>query len=66
RGDRGEAATWLRPDPLSPDDATVVDRVLGHLEVIAPIWSALPVGGAITFAWPRIESPTRTAAPSGR
>jgi hypothetical protein len=54
-GQRGEAAAWLKPDPLSPEDEAVVERVLGHLDEIARIWSALPVGGAITFAWPGVE-----------
>jgi hypothetical protein len=55
QGQQGEAAAWLKPDPLSPEDEAVVERVLGHLDEIARIWNALPVGGSITFRWPGVE-----------
>lgn len=51
---RAGAATpaWADRTPIPPDDQPLVDRVLGHLDEVAPRWHALPVGGALVFTWP--------------
>jgi hypothetical protein len=56
----GEPPAWLKPDLLSPEDMAAVERILGHLDEIARLWSALPVGGSITFAWPEVTASTHT------
>lgn len=40
------------PEPLEPDDASKVERVVARLDQLAPLWRALPVGAALTFEWP--------------
>jgi hypothetical protein len=46
------------PDPSrsapvpQADDAAAVERVVSRLDVIAPLWRALPVGGELVFEWP--------------
>ncbi|HLV74137.1 hypothetical protein FHX41_2547 [Actinomadura hallensis] len=51
---RSGAATpaWAEREPIPPEDAPVVDRILRHLDELAPLWRDLPVGGALTFTWP--------------
>ncbi|MBL8741762.1 MAG: hypothetical protein JNK04_11730 [Myxococcales bacterium] len=50
------------PDPLrsppraaSGADAPRVDRVVARLDSLAPLWRALPVGGALAFVWPSLK-----------
>lgn len=43
------------PAPLSPEDAARVERVLARLEVVAPLWRQVRVGGELTFEWPGVE-----------
>ncbi|XRQ15976.1 hypothetical protein ACN3XK_35405 [Actinomadura welshii] len=59
---RAGAATpaWAERKPIPPDDAPVVERILRHLEELAPLWRDLPVGDALTFTWPH------TAVKAGR
>ena len=52
-----------RPDPLrkAPELASVYDaseiaRVVERLDALAPQWRALPVGGALTFEWPKVQA----------
>jgi hypothetical protein len=50
-----------RPDPGRPapqfaaNDAANVARVVAHLDVVAPQWRELPVGGALAFEWPGVR-----------
>ena len=44
-----------RPAPvLRPEDAAAVERVVTRLDVIAPLWRALPVEAALVFEWPKV------------
>ncbi len=43
------------PDAVSGDDAAKVERVVRRLEALAPLWRALPIGGALVFEWPNVE-----------
>lgn len=40
------------PPPLSPVDAERVARVVAELDVLAPLWRDVPVGGELVFTWP--------------
>jgi len=48
------------PDPVRSApvprtaDAADVERVVSHLDSIAPLWRALPVGGELVFEWPKV------------
>jgi hypothetical protein len=42
-------------DDLSIEDRARVARVLDRLDRLAPLWSGLPVDGAIGFHWPSTE-----------
>jgi hypothetical protein len=33
----------------------LTERVVDQLERVAERWHALPVGGALSFAWPSVE-----------
>ncbi|MFD0904381.1 hypothetical protein [Actinomadura sediminis] len=44
---------WAEPVPIPPAHAAAVDRVLGRLDEAARLWHDLPVGGSVTFTWPR-------------
>lgn len=46
------APEWARRKQIPPEDAAAVDRILDRLDEVAPLWHALPVGGALTFTWP--------------
>lgn len=43
------------PPPLSPEDAARVGRVVARLQVLAPVWRRVPIGGALVFGWPSVE-----------
>jgi hypothetical protein len=52
----GQRPDTRRPAPvLPPEDAKFVERVVARLEVLAPLWRALPVGGELVFEWPSLE-----------
>jgi hypothetical protein len=53
----GQRADPLRtaPQPVSAEDVVRVERVVARLDRLSPLWRALPVGGALAFAWPRLE-----------
>jgi hypothetical protein len=46
------APEWAHRKQIPPEDAATVDRILDRLDEVAPLWHALPVGGALTFTWP--------------
>jgi hypothetical protein len=55
----GQRPDALRAAPeLRPEDAESIERVVARLDVLAPLWRALPVGGELVFDWPSLE-PTR-------
>lgn len=43
------------PPPPSPEDAARVERVVARLEVLAPLWRQVPIGGELRFTWPGVE-----------
>ncbi|TDC87776.1 hypothetical protein [Actinomadura sp. 7K507] len=47
-----ETPEWAAREPVPPEDLPTVDRILSHLDELAPLWRDLPVGGALTFTWP--------------
>jgi hypothetical protein len=47
-----ETPPWAERSPVPAADRAVVERVLAHLERLAPLWRDLPVGGALTVTWP--------------
>ncbi len=47
---------------LLPEDVGSIERVVARLEILAPLWRALPVGGELVFTWPSTEPMQR---PSG-
>lgn len=46
------APAWAERRRIPPEDAPAVDRILGRLDELAPLWHDLPVGGALSFTWP--------------
>jgi hypothetical protein len=50
RPDTRRAAPVLRPE-----EAKSVERIVARLDVLAPLWRALPVGGELVFEWPSLE-----------
>ncbi|MFA1544540.1 hypothetical protein [Actinomadura monticuli] len=44
---------WAEHRPIPAEDRPAIDRVLARLDELAPLWHDLPVGGALTFTWPR-------------
>jgi hypothetical protein len=52
----GQRPDRLREAPvLRPEDAKSVERVVARLDVLAPLWRALPVGSQLVFEWPSLE-----------
>lgn len=49
RPDQGRSAPTLQPE-----DVAAVERVVAHLDAIAPLWRALVVGGELVFEWPAV------------
>jgi hypothetical protein len=54
-GQRPDPARSFKEEPLSPDDAARVARVVDRLDRVAPLWKALPVDGELVFTWPSAE-----------
>lgn len=50
-----EAPDWAVPEQLSGGEHARMERVLGRLDCIAPLWNGLPFGGSLTFTWPDTE-----------
>ena len=50
-----ETPEWARRKRIPPEDEVTVGRILDRLDEVAPRWHGLPVGGALTFAWPSPE-----------
>ncbi|MEU4826034.1 hypothetical protein AB0H37_29535 [Actinomadura sp. NPDC023710] len=48
-----QTPAWAEPRPIPPEEGPAVDRVLARLDDMAPLWHDLPVGGSLTFTWPR-------------
>jgi len=48
-----ERPAWAGHRPIPAEDRPAIDRVLARLDELAPLWHDLPVGGALTFTWPR-------------
>jgi hypothetical protein len=46
------------------EDAAAIERVVSRLDVIAPRWRALPVGGELVFEWPRVVPRESVQLPS--
>ena len=44
---------------MQPEDRACVERVVTRLNVLAPLWRALPVGGELVFQWPSLEATQR-------
>lgn len=50
-----------RPDPGRPapvlrtEDVAEAERVVAHLDAIAPLWRALPIGDELVFEWPAVR-----------
>ncbi|MUN42159.1 hypothetical protein [Actinomadura litoris] len=38
---------------IPEEDIAKIGRVLDRLDAAAPLWRAVPVGGSLTFTWPR-------------
>ncbi len=53
----GQRADPLRAAPTmkSQDDAARVERVVARLDQLAPLWRAVPVGGALELVWPSTQ-----------
>jgi hypothetical protein len=47
---------------LLPEDVGSIERVVARLEILAPLWRALPVGSELVFTWPSTE-PMQRAIP---
>lgn len=56
----------VAPEPLSEDEAARVERVVKRLDAIAPLWRALPIGGALLFRWPSALPTVSSALTSER
>jgi hypothetical protein len=53
----GQSPDLTRAAPsttLSREDARTVAQVVARLEVLAPLWRALPAGAALAFTWPEV------------
>lgn len=53
----GQIADVLRAPPELPtsrEESRIVTQVVERLEVLAPLWRALPVGAALAFTWPSL------------
>jgi hypothetical protein len=54
------AARYVAP-VLRLEDSKSVERIVARLDVLAPLWRALPVGDTLVFDWPRLEPVKVTA-----
>jgi hypothetical protein len=63
-GQRPDPAFWSASLPVSEIDAARVERVVSHLDRLAPLWNRVPVGGELAFTWPSLSA-RLTAEPVG-
>lgn len=54
-GQRGDDKPWLAPAPPTAEEASLVQQVVDRLDQLARLWNALPVGGSLSFEWPRAQ-----------
>jgi hypothetical protein len=55
RRKQGQRADPSRSAPVPrAEDAAAVERVVSRLDVIAPLWRALPIGDELVFEWPSV------------
>jgi hypothetical protein len=55
RRKHGQRADPLRAAPVPrAEDVAAIERVVVRLDLIAPLWRALPVGQELTFEWPSV------------
>jgi hypothetical protein len=59
-GQRPDPAFWSPSSPVSAIDAARVERVVGRLDQLAPLWNRLPVGGELALAWPSLSARSRS------
>jgi len=62
-GQRPDPSRGMPSEPLSPDDAGRIERVVARLDELASLWKELPVGGELVFTWPS-PVPTVLGAPA--
>jgi hypothetical protein len=56
----GQVPDSSRPGPdCSAEDTKRVERIVDRLAALAPLWNRLPIGGALSFAWPSSIPSTR-------
>jgi hypothetical protein len=61
-GQRPNPALWHRGSPISAVDAARVESVVSRLDLLAPLWNQLPIGGALTFTWPGLDGTVQNQA----
>lgn len=54
QGQRPDTSRPAPREPLSPEDAKRVERVVHRLDELAPLWNQLPMGGELLFTWPNV------------
>ncbi|MEV5828169.1 hypothetical protein AB0L25_21690 [Spirillospora sp. NPDC052242] len=60
-----ETPAWAERVPIPPERTAAVDRILDRLDEAARLWHGLPVGGSVTYTWPRTD-PSASAGTSVR
>jgi len=58
-GQRPDFAFSHAVSSVSAADAAHIERVVSFLDVLAPQWNQLPLGGELTFTWPSLEPVSR-------
>jgi hypothetical protein len=54
-GQRPDPTRPFKDEPLTVHDAARVTRIVDRLDLLAPLWRALPVDGELVFVWPSAE-----------